>query len=37
LGAFAANDPLKARVGKAPETPEAFSRESEISLGEKKP
>ena len=37
LGAFSADDPLEARVGKAVATPEPISRESEISLGEKSP
>ena len=34
-GAFSADDPLEARVGVADKSPEAFSRESEKSLGEK--
>ena len=36
LGAFSADDPLEARVGKDEGSPEEFSRESEKSLGEKK-
>ena len=35
LGAFSADDQLEARVGVTEVSPEAFSRESEISLGEK--
>ena len=36
LGAFSADDPLEARVGKVRKTLGSFSCESEISLGEKK-
>ena len=36
-GAFSADDPLEARVGKVPESLGSVSRESEISLGEKTP
>ena len=36
LGAFSADDPLEARVGKVVKTLGSVSRESELSLGEKK-
>ena len=37
LGAFSADDPLEARVGKARGSLRGVSRESEKSLGEKTP
>ena len=37
LGAFSADDQLEGRVGVTFKTPEAFSRESEISHGGKTP
>ena len=37
LGAFSADDPLEARVGKAGGSLGSVSRESEKSLGEKNP
>ena len=37
LGAFSADDPLEARVGKDAATLGSVSRESEKSLGEKNP